>query len=61
MTAKENVHDVRFPNIYILSHIIYYFVPLIIVIVLIIKTVGLSKNRQTLNTKNSMHYVDIKD
>ena len=29
MNAKENMHEVRFPNIYILSsHIIYYIVPL---------------------------------
>ena len=24
MIAKGNMHEVRFPNVYILSHIIYY-------------------------------------
>ena len=28
MNAKENMHEVRLPNIYMLSHIIYYIVPL---------------------------------
>ena len=50
MNAKENMHEVRFPNIYILSHIIYYIVPLTIIIVLAIKAVGFSKVRQTLST-----------
>ena len=61
MNAKENMHEVRFPNIYILSHIIYYIVPLTIIIVLAIKAVGLSKVRQTLSTIFAMHYSDIKD
>ena len=29
MNAKENMHEVRFPNIYILSHIFFYIVPLL--------------------------------
>ena len=60
MTAKENMHEVRFPNIYILSHFIYYIVPLTVVIVLAIKTVGFLV-RQTLSTKFAMHYGDVKD
>ena len=61
MNAKENMHEVRFPNIYILSHIIYYIVPLTIIIVLAIKAVSFSKVRQTLSTIFSIHYGDIKD
>ena len=60
MNAKENMHEVRFPNIYILSHIIYYIVPLTIIIVLAIKAVGFSKFRQTLSTIFVIHYGDIK-
>ena len=61
MNAKENMHEVRFPNIYILSHIIYYIVPLTIIIVLAIKAVGFSKVRQTLSTIFVMHYGETKD
>ena len=28
MNDKENMHEVRFPNVYTLSHVIYYIVPL---------------------------------
>ena len=45
MNAKENMHEVRFPNIYVFSHTIYYIVLLTIVIVLAIKVVGFSKVR----------------
>ena len=45
MNATENMHEVRFPNIYILSHIIYYIPPLTIIIVLGIKEVGFSKTK----------------
>ena len=31
LKPKENMHEVRFPNIYILSHIIYYIVPVTII------------------------------
>ena len=58
MNAKENMHEVRFPNIYILSHIIYYIVPLTIIIVL---AVGFSKVIQTLSTIFAMHYGDVKN
>ena len=61
MIAKENIHEGRFLNIYTLSHIIYYIVPLTIIIVLAVKAVGFSKVRQTLSTKFAMHYGDIKD
>ena len=61
MNAKENMHEVRFYDIYIPSHIIYYIVPLTIIIVLAIKAVGFSKVRQTLCTKFAMHYGDMKD
>ena len=57
MSSKENMHEVRFLNIYILSHI-HYIVPLTIVVVLAIKVVGF---RQTLSTIFTMHYGDIKD
>ena len=61
MNSKENIHEVRFPNIYMLSYIIYYIVSLTLVIVLTIKAVGFSKARQTLSTIFAMHYGDIKD
>ena len=51
----------RFPNIYILSYIIYYIVSLTLVIVLTIKAVGFSKARQTHSTIFAMDYGDIKD
>ena len=40
MNAIKNMHEVRFPNIYILSHIIYYIHPLTRIIALAIKAVG---------------------
>ena len=52
MNAIGNMHEVRFPNIYILLNIIYYILPLIITIVLVIKAVGFSN-------KFAMHYGDI--
>ena len=61
MNVKENMDEVRFLNIYILSHIIYYIVPLTLIIVLAIKAVGFSKVRQTRCTIFAMHYGDIKD
>ena len=44
------MHEVRFPNIYILSHI-YYIRPLTLIIPLAIKAVGFF----------AMHFGDIKD
>ena len=61
MNAKENMHEVRFRNIYILSYVIYYIVPLTIIIVLAIEPVAFSKVRQILSTKFAMHYGDIRD
>ena len=61
MNAKKNMHEVRFRNIYILSHIISYIVPLTIIIILAVKAVGFLKVRQTLSTIFAMHYDGIKD
>ena len=55
------MYDVRFPNVYIRSHIIYYIVPLPTIIVLVIKAVGFSKVRKTLSLRFVMHYGEIKD
>ena len=51
MNAIENMHEVRFANIYILSQIIFPIHPLTIIIALAIKAVGVF----------AMHYVDIKN
>ena len=61
MNAIENMHEVRFPNIYILLHIIYFILPLTIIIALTIKAVGFSKVRQIFSNIFPMHYEDIKD
>ena len=61
MNAKENMHEVKFPSIYITINIIYYILPLTIITVLAIKAKGFSKVRQTLSTIFAMHYADIKD
>ena len=37
MNAIKNMHEVRFPNIYILSHINNYILPVTIIIALAIK------------------------
>ena len=62
MHPKEKMHEVRFPNIFILSNV-YYIVPLTIIIVSLIKGVGFSNVRQTLINKHyiAMHYGDIED
>ena len=59
MNAIENMHEVRFPNVYILSHVIYYIPPLTIIIALEIKAVGFSKVRQTFSNIFAVHYGDI--
>ena len=51
MNAIENMHEVRFANIYILSQIIFSIHQLTIIIALAIKAVGVF----------AMHYVDIKN
>ena len=40
------MHEVRFPNIYIRSYIVYYINPLPIIIVLVINAVGFSKSEK---------------
>ena len=61
LNVTENVHEVSFPNIYVLSHIIYYNVPLTTIIALAIKAVGFSMVTQIVSTIFAMHYDDIKD
>ena len=48
MNIIENMHEVRFPNMYKLSYIICYILPLTMIIALAIKAVF------------AMHYGDIK-
>ena len=59
MYAIENMHEVRFRNIYILPHIIDYIPPLTIIIALAIKAVGFLKVRQTVRNIFAMHYGEI--
>ena len=61
MNAIGNMHEMRFSNMSILSHIVYYTAPLTIIIALVIKKVGFSKVRQTLRNIFARHYGDIKD
>ena len=61
MNTIKNMHKVRFPNIYILIHIIYYVLSLTINIVLTIKGVGFSMVRQNLSNIFAMHYGNMKD
>ena len=60
MNATENMHEVGFPNLYILSDIIYYIPPLIIIIVLAIKVAGFSKARKTFSNTFTKDFGDIK-
>ena len=55
------MYELRFPNTYILSQVIYYILSLTIFIVLAIKAVSFSKVKQTLSNIFAMHYGDIKD
>ena len=61
MNAIGTMHKVRFPNIYILSNIIYNIPPLTIIIALAVKAVGFSMVRQTFSNIFAMCYDDIKD
>ena len=61
MNVIGNMHEVRFPNISKLSHIVFNIPPLTIIVALAIKAVGVSKVRQTFNNIFVMHYSDIKD
>ena len=58
MDTIRNMHELRFSNIYILSNIVYYVLPLTKVIVLVIKAVGCSKFRQSVSDIFAMHYGD---
>ena len=60
MNAIGNMHEVRFPNISVLSHIVCYILPLTIIIALAIKAVGFSTVRQTFSDIFAMHYGDTK-
>lgn len=61
MNAIENMRGMRFCDIYVLTHIIYYILPVTVIIVLAIKGVSFSKVAQTLSNIFVMHYADIKD
>ena len=61
MNTIGNMHEVRFSNIYTLSDIIYYILPLTIIIGLQAKAVRFSKVRDSLSNIFAMHYGDIKD
>ena len=61
MNAIGNMHEVRFPKIYIPSHSIYCSPPLTIIIALAIKAVGFSNVRKTFTNIFAMHYGDDKD
>ena len=60
INAIGNTHNVRFCNIYIPSHIVYYIFP-IPIIVLAIKALGFSEVRLTLSNTFAIHYGDIND
>ena len=49
MNVIRNIYEVRFTNTYILLHIIYYILPLTVIIVMTINVVGLLQARQTLS------------
>ena len=55
------MYEAIFPNIYILSHIIYYVPPLTVIIALAMKAVGFSKVKQTFNNIFAMYYGFAKD
>ena len=61
MNAIENMHEMRFPNICILSHVIYYIPSFTITIALAIKAVGFSKVRQTFSSIFAIHHGEIKN
>ena len=57
MNVIGNMHEVRFPNIFILSHIVCYIPPLTIIIALALTAVGQTDFSNIFVT----HYGDIKD
>ena len=54
------MHEVRFPNIYILANIVYHILPLTIIIVLTKKAAGFSKAEQGVSNIFVTHYVTSK-
>ena len=46
MNAIESMHEVRFPNIYVLSSIIYYVFPLTAIHVLALKAVVFERSEK---------------
>lgn len=63
MPFMQNMHEVRFPNIYILSRIIYYIFPLTIIIALAIKAAQVFQRSDRFCISNvfAMHFGDIKN
>ena len=60
MNAIGNMGEMRFPNIYILSNIIYYIFSLTVIDILTRKAVAFSKVRESLSNIFAMHYGNIK-
>ena len=58
MNSIENMGEVRFPIIYILSHTIYYIPPLTVIVALARKAESFSKVRQTFSNIFAMRYCD---
>ena len=61
MIAIGNIHEVKFPNIYVLSVIIYCTLPLAIIIVLARKAVSFLNVRQSFSNIFPKHCDDIKN
>ena len=60
MNSIGNMHEVRFPNIYILANIVYHILPLTIIIVLTKKAAGFSKAEQSVSNIFVTHHVTSK-
>ena len=61
MNVIGNMHEMRFSNISILSHIVCYIPPLTIIIALATKAIGFSKVWQTFSIIFAMHHSDFRD
>ena len=55
----KDMHELRFSNISVLSHIVCYIPPLTLIVVFAIKAVGLSRVRQAFSNIFAMYYGDI--
>ena len=55
----KDMHELRFSNISVLSHIVCYIPPLTLIVVSAIKAVGLSRVRQAFSNIFAMYYGDI--